>query len=157
MILHLLAPNFFSNWLYGMISASSLFPFKHWYSCSLRTPVARMRPISALSKACVISLRPWMCPISVVTAVAVCSTWSVLTSPTHAASASTASAVFGWDAAMLASRPCNSSLVMVSADTIKASERSSTSESSVSWSIVMMSLGSSSSNSWRGPYQAGPL
>ena len=100
-----LAPNFFWSWLYGIMSASSHFPFRHWYSWSFLTPVAKMSPTSALSNAWVISCSPQMCPTSVTTVAAAWLTWSVVILPTQAAKVSMASAAFCCDAVMLAKRP----------------------------------------------------
>ena len=105
MMFRRLAPNFFWSWLYGIMSTSSRFPFKHWYSWSFLTPVAKMSPTSTLSNAWVISCSPRTCPTSATTVAAAWLTWSVVISPTQAARVSMALAAFCCVAATLARRP----------------------------------------------------
>ena len=131
-----------------MMSLSSRFPFRTWYSWYLRTPHARINATSPLSKTPVISSNPRTWPDSETTLTATSSTWSTDMSSTLEARASREAAIHWCCAAMSDRSPWNSCFPMPPAEVMETSERLSTSlDASVSSSMTMNCEGSSSSKS----------
>ena len=130
------------------MSLSSRFPFKAWYSWYLRTPHAMINATSLLLKTPVYSSKPRTWPVSETTLTAASSTCSTDMSSTLEARASREAAI-RWCCATMSDRsPWNSCFLMLPAEAMETSERSSTSlDASVSWSMTMNCEGSSSSKS----------
>ena len=129
-----------------MMSLSSRFPFKAWYSWYLRTPHAKIKATSLLWKTPVISSNPHTWPDSETTLTAASSTCSTDMSLTLEARASREAAIHWCCAAMSDKSPWNSCFPMPPAEAMETSERSSTSlDASVSSSMTMNCEGSSSS------------